>query len=167
MRHEDELKLQAYLDEELSGRKSQAVADWLAKDQDAQALLVELRNTSAALEGNEPLIPTPDSREFYWSKIQREIRRLETAPESGTLPFFVWLKRKYWVPVGALAILILLALGATQLFDWSGLPPYPHITRQVESPSEEMGSMTFRSEADRVTIVWLYDRIPEITTDTE
>src|SRR5438034_2667478 len=98
MRHEDELKLQAYLDEELSGRQSRAVADSLAKDQEAQALVVELRNTSAALEGNEPLVPTPDSREFYWSKIQREIRRLETAPETRTLPLFTWLKRKYWVP---------------------------------------------------------------------
>jgi len=167
MRHEDQLKLQAYLDEELSGRESRAVAAWLAKDQEAQSLLVELRNTNAALEGNEPVIPTPDSREFYWSKIQREIRRLETAPETGTLLFFAWLKRRYWVPVGALAILILLALGSTQLFDWSGLQPYTHVTRQVESPSEEIGSMTFRSEADRVTIVWLYDRTPEITTDTE
>jgi len=167
MRSEDQLKLQAYLDEELSERERRAVASWLAKDPEAQALLAEVEATKITLASNEPEFQLPESREFYWSKIAREIDRLETADDTGQLPFLVWLKRKYWVPVGALAILTLLALASSQLIDWSDLRASTHLAREVESPAEEIGSMTFRSEADRVTIIWLYDRTPEIASDIQ
>jgi hypothetical protein len=167
MRLEDQLKLQAYLDEELSEHERRAVASWLAKDPEAQALLAELQAAKITLASNEPEIQLPESREFYWSKIVREIDRLETVGDNGRLPFLVWLKRKYWVPVGALAILTLLALVSSQLIDWSDLRASTHLAREGESPAEEIGSMTFRSEADRVTIIWLYDRTPEIASDFE
>ena len=167
MRLDDQLKLQAYLDGELSHGERRTVESWLAADQEAQALLAELRATKTALIGNEPDVHAPESREFYWSKIERGILRLEAAPAAGALPWLAWLKRKYWVPIGALGILILLTLTAAQFMDWSDLKASTRVAREGESPAEEMGAMTFRSEADRVTIIWLYERTPEIAMDTE
>ena len=85
MSEEQQLKLQAFLDGELSENDSREVAAWLARDADATALVGELRNTRQALAGFEPALKVPESREFYWSKIQREIqhREPETVPAPG------------------------------------------------------------------------------------
>lgn len=167
MRHEDQLKLQAYLDAELSERETRAVASWLDNDPEAQALLGELRATKSALAGNEPEVQVPESREFYWSKIERELGRLDASPVQEGLPVFAWWKPKYWLPVGALAILLLLALGSNQWLDWPGVGSFVHVAHEGESPSDEMGAMTFHSDTDNVTIIWLYDRGAEITSDIE
>ena len=51
MKLESELKLQAYLDGELSPRQARKVSAWLAQDQEAQQLFAELKNTKTALAG--------------------------------------------------------------------------------------------------------------------
>jgi len=79
MDHEKQLKLQAFLDEELSEAEAKEVASWLAKDQEATLLLAELRNTRQSMARFEAGVRLPESREFYWSKIEREIERLEPA----------------------------------------------------------------------------------------
>ena len=71
--HDDQLKLQAHFDGELPEPEARAVANWLARDREAVALLAELRNTRKALKGFESDIKLPETREFYWSKIEREI----------------------------------------------------------------------------------------------
>ena len=43
MKQEQEFKLQAYLDGELPEAEARQVADWVAKDAEAAALLSELR----------------------------------------------------------------------------------------------------------------------------
>ena len=75
MKHELELKLQAHLDGELTGREATEIAALLEHDREAAALFGELRNIKTALTGNELEIKLPETREFYWSKIEREIAR--------------------------------------------------------------------------------------------
>ena len=82
MKDEQQLKLQAYLDGELPDSEVRAVADWIAKDAEAAGLLAELKNTRGALAGFEAEIKLPESREFYWSKIAREIERAERVEQS-------------------------------------------------------------------------------------
>src|SRR5438445_6994113 len=79
MDYDKQLKLQAFLDEELSEAEAREVASWLAQDQEMTLLLAELRNTRQAVSRFEAGIRLPESREFYWSKIEREIERLEPA----------------------------------------------------------------------------------------
>ena len=76
---ETQLKLQAYLDGELSVGEARQVEIWLAEDHDARSLLGELKNTKAALSSHSANVELPESREFYWNKIEREIQRLEKA----------------------------------------------------------------------------------------
>ena len=106
MDHDAQLKLQAFLDGELPEAEASEVANWLARDREAAALLEELRNTRGALAGFEAEIQLPESREFFWSKVQREIQRLETpAPKPAPTPLLALLRR-FLVPASALAVVL-------------------------------------------------------------
>ena len=50
MNFDSQLKLQAYLDGELSPREARRVESWLAEDQQARLLVAELKNTKAAID---------------------------------------------------------------------------------------------------------------------
>ena len=105
MNHEQQLQLQAYLDGELSDREARKVTDLLASSEEAQKLFAELQCTRTALVENEPEYKLPESREFFWSKIEREIRQSDPAPvesHSG-VSIFAWLQR-YLVPVSVAAV---------------------------------------------------------------
>src|SRR5690349_21859011 len=99
MNQEMELKLQAWLDGELSPAEAGKMAALVETDGDARALYTELQQTSLALKGNEPEMRLPETREFYWSKIEREIARLETAPASSTLPWWLAFVRRHLAAV--------------------------------------------------------------------
>ena len=79
--HQELLKLQAYLDGELPESEARGLVDWLAADPEAAALLAELDSTRGALREFDEQIKLPESRDFYWSKIQRAISREVPAGE--------------------------------------------------------------------------------------
>src|SRR6185437_389915 len=125
MTEEQQLKVQAFLDGELPESDSREVAAWLAQDADAAALLGELTNTRNALKGFAPEIKIPESREFYWSKIKREIER--AAPEPVAAPkasLFGWFRRAL-VPLGTVAALALVALVIINSFSTGSHHPMP------------------------------------------
>src|SRR5690348_9138260 len=123
MTEEQQLKVQAFLDGELPESDSREVTAWLARDGEASALLGELKNTRSALKqfdgpgsAGVPPARVPESREFYWSKIKREIER--TAPENAPAPrasLFTWFRRAL-MPLGAIAALALVAVIAIHSF---------------------------------------------------
>ena len=84
MNEELPIKLQALLDGELPETEARAMLNLIARDAEAAALHTELKNTRQALAKFERPIQLPESREFYWSKIAREIERAE--PQSEPAP---------------------------------------------------------------------------------
>ena len=145
---ERQLKLQSYLDGELSAKEAQAVADWLTRDEEAAALLGELRQTSQALVGFERAIQLPESREFYWSKIQREILRGEAAtakPRQG-IPQWLGRLRRLLIPAASVAAVLLVALTIVQS---------PSRTRGSETSLDDSGAFTFHDFTAGTTLVWL------------
>ncbi len=125
--HETELKLQAYLDGELSSSEAMAVGELAARDQ-----------------------------EVYWSKIRRQIEREEQAQnaEQGKTAASPWWIR-FWVPagvVGALVVFVALALRNPQA---SGPALAMDDSHEIETPLEETSSFSFRSEAAAMTVVWV------------
>ena len=109
MEYNQQLKLQAYLDGELPEAEAREVANWLARDREAVALLTELRNTRQALAGFEAGFRVPESEDFYWSKIRREIERLEPV-EAPVRPAIPWFKRLRGLLIPAAAAAVLAAL---------------------------------------------------------
>ncbi|HEX4644200.1 MAG TPA: hypothetical protein VH598_01180 [Verrucomicrobiae bacterium] len=152
---ESQLKLQAYLDGELSATESAQAADWIGRDQEASRLAAELKNTRLALKGHEEWIKLPETREFYWSKIEREIQRQEAfQPEafSRRVGWLLWLQR-HLMSTGAGAALACLLMVLLVHSGRSGSQ-----LGEIELASDDMGAYTFRNQSDRLTMVWLYNR---------
>lgn len=159
--YKDQLKLQAYLDGELPEGEAAEVANWLARDQEAVALLAELRGTRQAVAGFEKHIRLPESREFYWSKIQREIERLEPRPAApAAVPF--WLRlRRLLMPVSAMAMLAIAGFLAMRGMPGTGRTP-------GEFSLADSGALTYRDYSAGTTLVWLsYPAEDELAVDED
>ena len=153
--HETELKLQAYLDGELSAGEAKAIADLLGRDAGAQALYQELRIAKSLLAENEVERKLPESREFYWSKIQRQIDRVESTQADGlTEPPSRWWPR-FLAPAGVLAALAVFVAVVLRSPEGGGTFLALDDSHEIETPLEETSSFSFRSEAAAMTVVWV------------
>ncbi len=162
--YDAQLKLQAFLDCELPKGEARKVADRLAQDREAAALLEELRNIRGALAGFEEGVQLPESREFFWSKVQREIQRLETPdPRPAPTPVLALLRR-FLIPASGLA----LALAAVAVFlRPSGLPGRA-ATVGIETALADAGAFTYHDFSAGTTLVWLsYPAENEIADDDD
>ena len=144
MDYEGQLKLQAFLDGELSEAQAQEVSGWLVRDPEAAALLGELRNTRQAMVGQEMGIALPESREFFWSKVRREIERAP-APEAGSAFPWASIVRRFLAPASALAVLGVALLLTFRPGD--GLP--------AETALADPGAFTYHDYSAGTTLVWL------------
>jgi len=157
MDNDSQLKLQAYLDHELPEAQAREVAIWLDRDPEAAALAAELRNTTQALTGFEAAVKLPESREFFWSKIERQIQVQEQPREVPQgLPLLALLRR-FMVPAGAFAAL---AIAAFMVLVHGSAAP------SLESDSKDPGVFTYRDFAHGTTLVWLsYPADNEVAQD--
>jgi anti-sigma factor RsiW len=155
---EEQLKLQAWLDGELPPDQAAETSAWVARDPAAAALLAELKHTRQQLRSAESPPALPETREFYWSKIERDIQRSAARSpvraESGLL--------------GKLRLLILPAAAAAALavVIWAGhfypSPGLPLKTADADTPVVEtalasMDATTYRDAREGTTLVWFTD----------
>lgn len=147
-----ELKLQAYVDGELSAQETAVVHERLSRDAVGQSLVTELRNTKAALAENETELKFPESREFFWSKVQEEIERQDRAPASVLRVNWITWVRHHLVSVGGAALLT--CLMAVMLLHGRGAGPLG----EMDMASDEMGTYTYRDQQAKMTLVWFYDK---------
>lgn len=145
------IKLQAYLDGELTGRDAQQVAALIEKDAEARALFTELQQTHAVLAANEPEFRLPESREFFWSKIEREISRLETAPAETRGPAWLSFFRRHLGAFAGTSVAAALVLFAA--FQMNVVPR--DLFEEIDNPLDETSSFSFRSESQKMTLVWI------------
>ena len=81
MKHEDKLRIQAWMDGELAPKEAARIATLIEQNPEALALSEELRVVENALHlGEKPAI-LDDSRDFHWSQIERQIDAEEPLPE--------------------------------------------------------------------------------------
>jgi anti-sigma factor RsiW len=164
MDYNAQLKLQAFLDGELPAAEASQVTNWVAGDREAAALLEELRNTREALAGFEAGMQLPESREFFWSKVRREIQRLERpALESTPAPVFAVLRR-FLVPAFALALVVVVGGVLVRQAGPIGGMASP----EIETALADAGAFTYRDYAAGTTLVWLsYPADSEVADDDE
>lgn len=159
---ERELKLQAYLDGELSAAEAAEVERWLDQDAQMAALSTELKHTKAALKTGEAEVKCPEMREFYWSKISRSIEAEERQAARATSRDLPWW-RKLMLPMGALAALaVMLTMLQTNDPHAVPTPQSLEIAASVEQLDESMGAITYKDSSEGVTVVWHYDRSSDI-----
>jgi anti-sigma factor RsiW len=151
MDFDTQLKLQAFLDGELPEVEAREVASWLARDAGATGLLNELRNTRKAMKDSEPNVRLPESREFYWSKIEREIQRLEpVAQTTQSVSPFEFLRRLL-MPVSAFAVLVVAGLIT---YIQLGLGGSSH-SLETEVAMANSSAFTYHDYSAGMTLVWL------------
>jgi len=152
--HQTQLRLQAYLDGELPPGEARAIGELLAREVETRPLLEELKATRALLVGNELEMKLPETREFYWSKIQRQVEREERRASAVDAPAPAWWIR-FLAPAGALAALAVLVLIALTSSERSQPLLALEDSHEIETPLEETSSFSFRSEAAAMTVVWV------------
>jgi anti-sigma factor RsiW len=149
MKTEQILRLQAYLDNEVSSSEAREIASWIARDGEAKALYEELAATKTLLAPENELAATvPDSREFYWSKIAREIERVEREPAREVKHAPWWIR--ILAPVAGAAALAVFVFTS---ISFNG-PQVAGVNHQTER-SETDSSITFYSPEQKMTVVWI------------
>ncbi len=150
MEYEEQLKLQAYLDGELPEREAQQIAKRVTAEPEAAALLTELRQTRQAVAMFEQELKLPESRDFFWSKIERELRRAEAQPEPAVAPIVPWLVqlRRWLVPAAGVALVAVVSLLSIRE---TGTPSRSHI----ETALADSGAVTYHDYNNGATLVWL------------
>jgi anti-sigma factor RsiW len=152
------LRLQAWVDGELGPREAGEVEAWVQSDPEARAFVDDLRHLNAVVQSNEPERAVPETREFYWSMIARGIERQqrETLHESPATPessVVAWWRHRF-VLVGSLAVVAL-----SVLLLWIIPQPGDHavlaVGHEVDTPIAGVDAFTFRSESERMTVVWV------------
>ncbi|HMJ88161.1 MAG TPA: hypothetical protein VK530_00010 [Candidatus Acidoferrum sp.] len=162
MNQELDFKLQAYLDGELSPSESTEVATLIEKDSAARALYTELQQTALLLKGNEIEWRLPESREFFWSKIERDIQRCESAPAVSSTPWWIAFARRHLAAVSGFGVATaLLLVAAFQM----NIVPSNDLFEEIENPLGESSAFSFRSESQGMTMVWISN--PSSSADEE
>jgi anti-sigma factor RsiW len=154
MKTEEQLRLQAYLDNEVSSSEARQIAAWIERDPEAKALYAELQATKKLLSPeNEVGVTCPEGRDFYWSKIARAIETAEREPVRREVA------RPWWIrllaPAAGAAVLALVLLTSISFNPTTAM-------HQVER-SETDNSITFYSPEQKMTVVW----IPSATESAE
>ena len=146
------VRLQAYLDGELTDRDAQQVAALLESDVEARALFGELQQTCTWLKANEPDALLPESREFFWSKIEREIEHLEKTPAASPAASWLLFLRRHIAAVGSLTVAAaLVVFAAVQM----NVVPTGGLLEEIDNPLDDVGTFSFRSESQKMTLVWI------------
>ncbi len=142
----EQLKLQAYLDGELSEGEARQVAERLAGDPEAAALVAELRQTRQTVAAFQDDLKLPETREFYWSKIQREIeRQAQPAQEPETVPGWLAMLRRVLMPLTAIAMVALITMMVGKQSSSQG----------SETALRDSGALTYHDFEKGATLVWL------------
>ena len=147
----EKLQLQAHLDQELSPRQARKAAAWVEQDDEARALYAELRDLRAALAGNELEAKVPDSREFYWSKIERAIRQNPAPERPPFLARYPWWMR-YLAPAVGATLLLIASLSVVRLTTPATSMSYLH---EIETPLDDTTAISFHSQTAGMTVVWV------------
>ena len=139
MKHEDKLRIQAWMDGELAPKEAARIATLIEQNPEALALSEELRVVENALHlGEKPAI-LDDSRDFYWSQIERQINAEEPLPEPYAAPVFASGNLLRWmVPVGSLGAIVLLMINFGAMNP--KVQPYaPGIAPEAPAPTAPTG----------------------------
>jgi len=163
MNEEQQLKLQALLDGELPEREAREILAWTQRDTAAAALLAELRNTRQAISKFETHPTIPESREFYWSKIERGIQRLEAVPRRAAKASIFFRLRRLLLPSAVVAV----GLVITGLVEYSRIATASAMDDSNAPTVEAMAdsdATTYQDKADGTTLVWF--SVPEDSQST-
>jgi len=157
MKTDTQLKVQAYLDNELGTGDARKIAQMISSDTETRELFTELKETKEILVRNEPEVKLQETRDFYWSKIRRGIDAAEKTPAAAVRPWWM----RFLAPVAGTVALFAVILsvmdrgtGSNPVASLQSASASAAPLHQLEQ-SSDVSTITFRSDAEGVTVVWL------------
>ena len=152
------LELQAYVDGELSPEDRRRVEAVLLEDPESREWVSALGGVSKLIRSGEPEVFLSESREFYWSAIEREIRRA-AVPARQPWGIAGWLRVHGWLrwAIPAVAAGVMLLIFQPSIWRSSSVAVLS-LNREVELESEDSVAFTFRSEHSGMSVVWVKGR---------
>src|SRR5262245_61800765 len=168
MNMEQQLRVQAWVDGELPEAEARQIESLVNGDKQAQQLVAELRTTKSALLGNETAMALPETREFYWSKIRRDIERLDQAAagESRPVPWVLnW--RRWMAPLSGVALVAFFSLLSINIFRQPLGDDSANYLVEEENLSDHVGSISYRSQSENMFVVYLYNKDQEAEIDPD
>jgi len=152
--NETQLKIQALVDGELTGREAEELRARLESDAGLRALHARLTAVRGLMAGAELPRTLPESGDFHWSQIsqaigrgEREARRLAKPATRAN-----WLLRWVMSLAGVACLVLVLSLQQTTMPDLNILLGGDH---ELELTDDEIDVMTFNTGDDTMSIVWL------------
>ena len=152
--NETELKVQAVVDGELTGREAEELRARLESDAGLRTLHARLTAMRGLMTGAELPRTLPESGDFHWSQISKAIEREERQTKHLARPASSanWLLR-WVVPLAGVACLVLvLTMKQTAPPDLDILLGSDH---ELELSVDDLDVMTFNTGDDAMSIVWL------------
>lgn len=154
MNEETQLKLQAWVDGELGEAEANRVAELAAEDLEVGQLVAELREVKSAIAGCDLARSVPETREFYWAKIARQIEA-ESKPQRVVRPGLMTRWRQFMMPLAGLTTLACIAL-------FTLTPVKPIVAAGAEDEINATDAATeatiFHDQSSELTVVWLQDK---------
>ncbi len=154
MNLKQQLEIQALVDGELAGTDAARVRMLVDQDRDSHELFEELSLVKGALIDGEPALAMPEPPDFYFSQIRRRIEAEERTESptgaSGSRTLWTWLRGHLGTVAGTAVVVAAIGLFA---------PAYlrPYVPGELTDSEGELSAMTYRSEKDSLTIVYLFD----------
>lgn len=168
MNWDQKLKLQAWLDGELPASEAREMAALAEADPEARQIAGELRLTRSFLAGNEPEVKLAESTDFYWSKIRREIERLDQAGALEASRPQWWLAwRRLLAPVSGLALIAFVSVLSMSLFTRSQVGEGLQHLVEVENLSDDIDSISYKSQSENMFVVYLYAKEQAMENDAD
>ena len=152
--NEIELKVQALVDGELTGREAEELQQRINSDATLLQLHARLKQMRGLIANSELLRPLPESGDFYWNKITKSIEQAERKerPRERTTKPSRWLLRWLSPLVGVSALVLLFTLQQPTAPDLGITLISDH---ELEMSDDEIDVMTYNSDDDSMSIVWL------------
>jgi len=123
----------------------------------------ELRITRGALAGFNAEVRLPESREFFWSKVEREIQRLGApAPRPARATYLAQLRR-FLVPASAVAAVVIAGLMLNRQPGSSG----GSVATEMETALADSAAFIYRDFSAGTTLVWLSYPADNETAETD
>ena len=152
--NEIQLKVQALVDGELTGREAEELQQRIDDDPALQTLHARLRQMRGLIADSELPRTLPESGDFYWNKIAESIGREERAATRQPRPMSPsrWLMRWFAPLAGVATLVFLLTLQQPTAPDLGISFSSDH---ELELSDDEIDVMTYNSDDDSMSIVWL------------
>jgi len=153
--NEIQLKVQALVDGELTGREAKEWHSRLETDPGLKELHTRLTAVRALMTDAELPRTLPESGDFHWNQISEAIRHEErqtkrlARPASGAKWLLRWL-----VPLAGVACLMLLLLNLQQITN-PDLGISLGSDHELELSIDDLNVMTFNTQDDAMSVVWL------------